>query len=72
MGTYFSLIKYIGRDIREIGDNLTEDTVKKILLRSDDESLFQVSEFDQDGHNGDGIPLLIEHVNGEEWLNNHL
>lgn len=72
MGTYFSLIKYVGHDIREIGDLLSEDEVRKFLLRSDDEDLYQVSEFDPNGHNGDGIPLLVDYLNGEEWLNNHL
>jgi len=72
MGTYFTLIKYVGQDIREIGDLLSEDEVRKFLLRSDDESLYQVSEFDKDVHNGDGIPLLIDYSNGEEWLDKHL
>lgn len=72
MSTYFTLIKYIGQDIREIGCLLSEDEVRKFLLRSDDESLYQVSEFNKNGHNGDGIPLLIDYSNGEEWLDKHL
>lgn len=72
MSTYFTLVKHVFRDILEIGDLLSEDEVRKFLLRSDYENLYQVSEFDSNGHNGDGNPLLIDHLNGEEWLYKHL
>ena len=72
MVTYFTLIKYIGRDFFNIDGKLTEDQLRGILLRSDDESLFQVSEWDEDLSESGGTPKLLNHVNGEEWLNNHL
>lgn len=68
MSIYFSVIKGKGRDIRTIGDELTEDDVRKILLRSDDESLFEVTEWDDDYSDPDGLDLLEEVLNGEEWL----
>jgi len=72
MCTHFTLIKYIGRDFYNINGNLTEDQVRKILLRSDDECLYQVSKWDSDQNNKNEIPELIYQLNGEQWLNNHL
>lgn len=72
MGTHFSLIKHTGRDIHTIGDELTEDDVVKLLLSSADESLFLVTEWDSNYIEEDGTPLLVEQLNGEEWLADHL
>lgn len=72
MSTYFSLIKGKGLDSRTIGDELTEDQVRKILLRSRDECMFQVTEWYFYCDIGDVCSIFIDCLNGEEWLNNHL
>jgi len=72
MTTHFSLSKYIGREAHFIGEDLTKDEVVKLLVSSADESLFQVTEWDSNYIEEDGSPLIVEQLNGEEWLSNHL
>ena len=72
MGTHFTLIKHTGRDIKNLGNKLTENQVRKILLRADDESCFQVREWNDDFFDLDGTPRLLDFINGEEWLDKYL
>lgn len=72
MSAYFTIIKYIGRDFFNIDGKLTEDQLKKILLKADYGSFFHISEWNDDSVDPDGTPELIDQKNGEEWLNKHL